>query len=121
MSLKLPLHHVLLVAAALVVAAGTVEFFVLGQFIPAPYVVAAILVVLSMLAWRWPRPVAFVCIVVSIYIPIGAFRAYRRGDLVWLVLLYDALVFGWVLWNAIRITTMASKTPDASSQQRQGG
>ena len=115
MLLKLSLHNVLLTAAALVIAAGIVEFFLLGQFIPAPYVVAAILIVLSFLARRWPRPVALVCIVVSIYIPIGAFRAYRRGDLVWLVPIYDAFVFGWVLWNAVRAARMTSKVPEANT------
>jgi hypothetical protein len=118
--LKLPLHNVLLVAAALVLAAGTVEFFVLGQFILAPYVVAAMLIVLSLLARRWPRPVAFVCIAVSIVIPIGAFLDYRRGNLVWLVPVYDAFVFGWVLWNAVCAARKTAKAAEANNQHEGG-
>lgn len=99
--LKLAFHNVLLVTAVLVVGAGTVEYLTLHQFVPAPFLVAAILVVLSLVARRWLRPAAFIAIALSIFIPIGAYRAYLRGELVWLVPIFDTLVFAWLLWNAV--------------------
>jgi hypothetical protein len=99
--LRVPLHIVLNVAALLVACAGTLEYFVLGQFLPPPFVVAVVLLGLALASRRWIRTVAIASLGLAVLIPIGALFGYLLGELVVAVPIFDALVFAWVFWNAL--------------------
>ncbi|MBW2416054.1 MAG: hypothetical protein JRG76_16265 [Deltaproteobacteria bacterium] len=83
------------------VCAGATEYIVLGEFLAPPFIVAATLVVLSLAAGRQSRAVSWIALVLSLLIPVGAVAGHIRGDLVLAVPIFDALVFGWLFWNAL--------------------
>jgi hypothetical protein len=101
---QLPLRTVLAVSASLIACAGTLEYFVLGQFLPAPFIVAALLAALCMATRRWARGVALVCLGLSVLIPVGALLGYLRGELNVAVPIFDTVIFAWVFANALRTT-----------------
>jgi hypothetical protein len=101
---QLPLRTVLAVAASLIACDGTLEYFVLGQFLPAPFIVAALLAALCMATRRWARGVALVCLGLSVLIPVGALLGYLRGELNVAVPIFDTVIFAWVFANALRTT-----------------
>ncbi len=99
---RVRLDRVLWIAALLVACAGVVEYFALGEFFPAPFVVAVLLGALSLAALRWGRAVALVSLALAVLIPIAAWLAYRRGDLVLAVPVFDFFLFAWVFASALR-------------------
>jgi len=117
MSFALP--TVLRIAAGLIVCVGTLEYFALGEFLPAPFIVALLLFALSFAAPRWRRPVALLVLGLSVLVPIGALVGHLRGDLVMAVPIFDGLLFGWVFWNALH--TARSSAPMAVSNREQPG
>ena len=96
------LPNVLRIVAALIAAVALGEFFVLGVFLVPPFVVAAVLFLLSFAHNAWPVATACAAIVLCVVVPVGAIMGYLEGDLVLLIPIFDVVVFAWLLWTAIR-------------------
>ena len=80
--------------------AASFEFVVLGQFLPAPFVVAAALFALSFVHGQWKRASIRLLLMCSILIPLGALKLYLEGKVVVAVPVFDGLVFGWLFLRA---------------------
>ena len=78
------------------------EYLLLDVFLVPPFVVAAILILLSFACSVWPVPTAYAAIVLCVVVPVGAIVGYLQGTLVLLIPIFDVIVFAWLLWTAIR-------------------
>ena len=96
------LPNVLRVVGALIVAVALGEYFLLGEFLVPPFVVAAVLFLLSFAYNAWPVATACAAIVLCVVVPVGAIMGYLEGDLALLIPIFDVIVFAWLLWTAIR-------------------
>lgn len=95
------LPSVLRIVGALIVVLALGEYFVLDVFLVPPFVVAAILFLLSFACNAWPVATAYAAIVMCVVVPAGAIMGYLEGTLVLLVPIFDVIVFAWLLWTAI--------------------
>ena len=96
------LPNVLRIVGALIVAVALGEYFVLGVLLVPPFVVAAVLFLLSFGHNVWPVATACAAIVLCVVVPVGAIMGYLEGDLALLIPIFDVIVFAWLLWTAIR-------------------
>ena len=96
------LPNVLRIVALLVVVMVVGEYVVLGELLIAPFVLAAVLFALSFAGKAWPAATAYVAILLCVAAPAAAIVGYLRGDLVLLIPIFDVIVFGWLLWTAVR-------------------
>jgi hypothetical protein len=107
MTLSLALRAV----AAGVAVAGSIEYLVQGEFVPAPFGVAIVLVVLSFAEARFRRPVAIATTILCVVIPIGAIAGWLAGALAIAVPLFDSVIFGWlasIAWPVARALSGAT-------------
>ena len=98
----MPLPTVLRIVAGLIVLMVIGEYWVLGQLQLPPFGVVALLIVLSYSYARWPTASAWLAAAVSIVAPTGALIGYVKGYLVLVVPIFDAIIFSWVLFTALR-------------------
>ncbi len=98
----MPLPTVLRIVAGLICLMVIGEYFVLGELLLPPFVVASVLILLSFVYAKWRKATLWIAIVLSILIPIGALNGYLKGNLVIVVPIFDSIIFAWVLWTAIR-------------------
>lgn len=95
------LAGVLRIVGASIVLMALGEYFVLDVFLVPPFVVAAILFLLSFVYQAWPIATAYAAILLCVVVPAGAIMGYLEGTLVLLVPIFDVIVFAWLLWTAI--------------------
>lgn len=96
------LPNVLRSVGALIAAVALGEYFVLGVLLVPPFVVAAVLFLLSFGHNVWPVATACAAIVLCVVVPVGAIMGYLEGELALLIPIFDVVVFAWLLWTAIR-------------------
>jgi short-subunit dehydrogenase len=85
--------------------AGTVEAFALGEVLPGPFVVGALLLALSFTPRERARAGARTTLGLSILIPIAAVGGYLAGAVPVGVPIFDAVLFAWLFrcaWPAAR-------------------
>lgn len=107
------LSLVMRIIAALMVLVVTLEYFLLGELLVPPLVIVAILLVLSVIAGKFPKTVAVICLPLCFLVPAGAVMGYLAGQLVVLIPIFDVLVFAWLLWAAIRTLWLGRPSPVA--------
>ena len=103
------LPYVLRVVAILVAGVALGEYLALGAFLPPPFIVAAILLALSFVYRVLPAATAWLTIILCVVVPVGAIMGYLQGDLPLLIPIFDAIVFAWLLWTAIRTLRTAGQ------------
>ena len=111
--LSVALPSVLRIAALVLAVAGTFGYFVFGQPLAPPSVVALVLFALSLAARRRQRAVALLSMGLSILLPIESLLAYLRGDLVVAVPIFDLILFAWVFGNALHAARVPKNLADA--------
>lgn len=95
------LPSVLRIVGGLIVLMVIGEYVVLQQLMLPPLVVVAVLLGLSFAYGRWPTPVAWIAVVLSVLTPVAALNGYLQGKLPLVVPIFDAVIFAWVLWTAV--------------------
>jgi len=103
--------NALRIVAGLLLLVATLGVLVYDTFAAAPYVLAAVLGLLSFAADRWQRPTALVSLLIAVLVPIGAILGYLGGSVPILVPIFDVALFGWLGWRALAIVRA---TPAAS-------
>jgi len=93
---------VLRVAALLICIVALTELVVLKELIIPPFVVATFLITLSFLFKSRPKLVLMIAMAVALVIPPAAVAGYLAGALVIAIPIFDTLLFGWILWNALK-------------------
>lgn len=97
------LPAVLRIVAGLLLLVATVQVLVNDQFLAPPYILGAVLGLLSLVPEKWLRPTAFVCLVLAVLVPLGAIIGFVNGAVPVLVVIFDVLVFGWLGWTALSV------------------
>ena len=81
------------VAAGLLPLAGVLEIVLADTFLPQPFLGGAVLALLAVLSTRFPRPIAWLMLPLAVLVPIAAVLQWQRGEVVWLVPVFDLVVF----------------------------
>lgn len=112
---QLELPRVLFIASLVVVALGGVLFLTQGQLLPPPFVVSAVLLVLSFVSRRFERPAGMLAMALSLAVPIAVVVEHLRGFLPWFVPIVDVALFSWVFLNAL-FAVRKTREPEPPSQ-----
>lgn len=100
MKAALHLPNVLRTVAALVVVAMMVRYVLLDSIMAPPFITIILLVVLSFTFGRWPKTSASLALVPGFLIPVGVYLGYRSGDMEIQLVIFDWIVFFWVIVSA---------------------
>ena len=98
-ALKLPI--VLRVVSALIAGVIMVRFLMLGALLPAPFIIVAILIVLSLTHSRWPRASAAGSLIIAVSVPVAVLLGYMNGGVELALVIFDWTIFLWILLSAI--------------------
>jgi hypothetical protein len=98
-ALKLPI--VLVAVSALIAGFITVRFFLVGTMLPAPFVIIAILILLTFTYSRWPRASAGGSLIIAVLVPILVLLGYLNGGVELAVVVFDWVIFLWVILSAV--------------------
>lgn len=97
------LANALRIVAGLLLLVATLGVIVYDFFSAPPYILAAVLGLLSFAADRWQRPTAYVALALAVLVPIAAILVYRGGSLPILVPIFNVAVFAWLGWRALPV------------------
>ena len=98
---KITFPSVLRLASVAVLLAMALRYFLVGAILALPFVTVALLLLLSFSYARWPRISASISLVPGLLIPLLVLVGYLRGNVGLALVVFDWILFGWIVWNAI--------------------
>jgi hypothetical protein len=93
---------VLRTAAVLLWVVAVIELVLFDDFQPPPFVIGGLLWGLSLVAGKAQRLALYVVVALSVVVPVGAVVRYLRNEVMVGVPIFDLMLFGWLLTNAVR-------------------
>jgi len=93
---------VLRLSSGAIVLAMAIRYVFIGSILAPPFVTIVLLVVLSFTYSRWPRISASVSLVPGFLIPVLVLIGYLRGNVELALVVFDWILFGWIVWRAVR-------------------
>lgn len=97
---KITFPSVLRLSSAAVLLAMAVRYFFVGAILAPPFVTVVLLLLLSFSYSRWPRTSAAISLVPGLLIPVLVLIGYLRGNVELALVVFDWILFGWIVWNA---------------------
>jgi len=77
-----------------------VRYVFVGAILALPFMTVAVLLLLSFSYARWPRFSASMSLVPGLLVPVLVFTGYLRGNVELALVVFDWILFGWIVWNA---------------------
>jgi len=98
---KITFPLVLRLSAAAVLLAMAIRYFLVGAVLTLPFMTVVLLLFLSFSYSRWPRISAAISLVPGLLIPVLVLMGYLRGNIELALVVFDWVLFGWIVWSAI--------------------
>jgi len=99
---RIAFPSVLRLASAAVLVAMAVRYLSVGAVLALPFVTVVVLLLLSFSYARWPRFSASISLVPALLIPVLVLIGYLRGNVELALVVFDWILFGWIVLNATR-------------------
>lgn len=114
------LPFVLRSVSALIVVAVALQYFLLAVIVAVPVIAVIILLALSFTFEKWPRTSAAMSLLPGLLVPILVLIGYLNDTAPTWLLLFDWMIFSWVVASAINVLFLRNATDDKEIDSRQG-
>ena len=97
----LPLNLTLRLAAIVMLLIIATQFAYLETFQIKPFIAANVLFILSVIEFRSIKKKAFICILLAVIIPLGAFKQYFDGHIAMEVVIVYVVMFTILAYSSV--------------------